>query len=111
MTLNWDEPPPVLSGDLPRNITQYAVTLTPRDGGPPMTTFAPAEAGTSLEVTGLKPETEYDIEVMTVINTEGQGEETYDLGSSVLTIETSKPLKLKHFRYHINHYASHLGYY
>ena len=95
--LNWDEPPPELTGDLPRAITQYAVTLTPRDGGSPISTFAPAEAGTSLRVTGLKPETEYDVEVMAVIDTEGQGEETYDLGIPILTIETSKTLKFKIF--------------
>ena len=90
VTLNWDEPPPELAGDLVRNITQYAITLTPQDGGDPITVFAPAEAGSSLEVTGLKPETAYDIEVMAVINTDGQGEETYDLGIPILTIETSK---------------------
>ena len=90
VTLNWDEPPPKLAGELLRNITQYAVTLTPQDGGDPITVFAPAEAGSSLEITELTPETAYDIEVMAVINTDGQGEETYDLGIPTLNIETSK---------------------
>ena len=94
ITLNWDEPPPELTSELPRNITQFAVTLTPRDGGDPITVYTPAEAGTSLDVPGLTPETEYDIEVMAVIDTEGQGEETYDLGIPILTVNTGK------FQYH-----------
>ena len=79
-----------MAGEILRNISQYAITLTPKDGGDPITVFAPAEAGTSLEVTGLKPETDYDIDIMAVIDTEGQGEETYDLRIPKLTIKTSK---------------------
>ena len=90
ITLNWDEPPPGLTSEPPRNITHFAVTLTPRDGGDAITVYAPAEAGTSLDITGLTPETEYHIEVMVVIDTEGQGEETYDLRIPILTVITGK---------------------
>ena len=88
ITLNWDEPPPELLSEPPRNITEYAVTLTPQDGGPSVSVFVPAQAGTSYEVTGLKPETTYDIEVLPVIATEGQGEATFDMGIA-LSIQTS----------------------
>ena len=88
ITLNWDEPPPELLSEPPRNITQYAVTLTPQDGGPSVSVFVPAQAGISYEVTGLKPETTYDIEVLPIIATEGQGEATFDMGIA-LSIQTS----------------------
>ena len=88
ISLNWDEPPPELLSDPPRNITQYAVTLTPQDGGPSVSVFVPAEAGTNYEVTGLKPEAAYDIEVLPVIFTEGQGEATFDMGITLI-IQTS----------------------
>ena len=91
ITLNWpDTAPPELQGDIPRNITQYAVTLTPQDGGPPITILVPAEPGASLEVTGLTPETAYDVDVMAVIDTEGQGEQTYNLGIPSILIETGE---------------------
>lgn len=104
ITVNWDEPPPELAGDLTRNITQYAITLTPQDGGPPQTFTVPAEAGTEYELTGLMPETMYEIQIDAVINTDGQGEEVYDIGIPQINIETSKmikktvsrPLKLYH---------------
>ena len=79
-----------MQGDIPRNITQYAVTLTPQDGGLPITVFVPAEPGASIEVTGLTPETAYDVDVMAVIDTEGQGEVTYNLGIPTITIETGE---------------------
>ena len=88
ITLYWDEPPPELLSEPPRNITQYVVTLTSPDGGPSVSVFVPAQAGTSYEVTGLKPETTYDIEVLPVIVTEGQGEATFDMGIA-LSIQTS----------------------
>ena len=78
-----------MTGELRRNITQYEITLTPQDGGDLITVYAPTEAGTSIEVPGLTPETEYDIQVKVVIETEGQGEESYDLGIPPMTIETS----------------------
>ena len=96
ITLNWpNTPPPELQGDIPRNITKYAVTLTPQDGGLPITVFAPAEPGASLEVTGLTPETTYDVDIMTVIDTEGQGEEIYDLKIPTMTVETGKKITTK----------------
>ena len=78
-----------MAGELRRNITQYEVTLIPQDGGDPITVYAPAEAGTAIEVSGLTPETQYDIQIRAVIETEGQGEESYDLGIPRMTIETS----------------------
>ena len=89
ITLNWDEPPPELLSEPPRNITQYAVTLTPQDGGSSISVFVPAQASTSYEVTGLKPETSYDIDVFPVIDTKGQGEATFDMGIA-LSVQTSK---------------------
>ncbi|XP_072032689.1 uncharacterized protein [Amphiura filiformis] len=89
LTLNWDEPPPQLTSTPARNITEYAVTVTPQDGGPSQTLYVPAEANTTLEITDLEPETMYDIEIAAVIQTEGQEEpETYDLGTPPLTVET-----------------------
>ena len=93
VTLGFDDPPPELTGEPPRSVTQYAVTLTPQDGSPPITVFVSAEASTNYTVLGLKPETSYDVEVGVVIDTEGQGEETYDLGVPKFSIETSKFLK------------------
>ncbi|XP_072042793.1 uncharacterized protein [Amphiura filiformis] len=81
VTLNWAEPPPALESNPPRNITHYAVTLTPQDGGPSQTVYVPAEAGTTYTITELTPSTMYNIETRVVIETEGQGEpELYDLG-------------------------------
>ena len=88
VTFSLDEPLPVLSGTPQREITQFAVTFTPQDGGPPVTMYFPAEDGTSFTADGLSPETAYDVEVGVVIDTEGQGEETYDLGIPALTIVT-----------------------
>ncbi|XP_072042702.1 uncharacterized protein [Amphiura filiformis] len=90
VTLTWDEPPPALESNPPRNITHYAVTLTPRDGGPSQTVYIPAEAGTNYTITGLTPSTMYDIETHVVIATEGQGEpEPYDLGIPTQVFITS----------------------
>ena len=88
VTFSLDEPLPLLTGAPQREITQFAVTFTPQDGGPPVTMYFPAEEGTPFTADGLSPETAYDVEVGVVIDTEGQGEETYDLGIPPLTIET-----------------------
>ena len=96
VTLSFDEPPPALVGDLERNITQYAVTLTPQDGGDPITIFVPSGTGSEVTVQDLEPETTYDVKVEAVIDTAGQGEETYDLGFTPMTVETSK-LQLTRF--------------
>ena len=90
ITVTFDEPPPELAGDLVRNITQYSVTLTPQDGGDPITVFVPAEAGGEVTIPGLEPETAYDVLVEAVIDTAGQGEETFDLGFTLMTIETGE---------------------
>ena len=66
--LTWDNPPPQLKGDPPREITQYAVTATPQDGGPSETFYVPAEEGASITVSDLDPETAYDIKVSAVID-------------------------------------------
>ena len=89
VTLSFADPPPELTSDIERSITQYAVTLTPQDGGDPITAFVPAEAGAEITVPGLKPETMYSVEIEAVIDTAGQGEEIYNLGGDPLTIETS----------------------
>ena len=81
--------PPMLEGDPQRAITQYAVTLTPQDGGPAQIAYIPAEAGT-YPVEGLSPETMYDVLFEPVIDTEGQGEEPFDLGIAPLMLETSR---------------------
>ena len=93
ITVNWDEPPPELAGDLKRNITQYAITLTPQDGGPPQTFSVPAEAGTEYELTGLMPETTYELQINAVINTDGQGEEIYDIGIPQINVDTGEIIK------------------
>ena len=90
ITISFDEPPPELADDLGRSITQYAVTLTPQDGGDPITVLVPAEAGSEGIVSGLEPETTYDVLVEGVIDTPGQGEEIFDLGFTPLIIETSE---------------------
>ncbi|XP_072031301.1 uncharacterized protein [Amphiura filiformis] len=87
-TLSWNEPPPELTGDNQRQITQYAVTVAPQDGGPSQTVYVPAEEGSEYTITGLTPGTIYDIEIDAVINTDGQGELVYDIGTSPQTIET-----------------------
>ena len=92
ITISFDEPPPELAGDIDRSITQYAVTLTPQDGGDPITVLVPAEAGSEVTIPGLKPETTYEVLVETVIDTAGQGEEIYSLGAVPFTIETSELL-------------------
>ena len=90
ITLSFADPPPELTGEPERIITQYAVTLTPQDGGDPITVFVPAEVGSEVTVPGLKPETTYEVLVETVIDTAGQGEEIYSLGADPITIETSE---------------------
>ncbi len=89
ITLNIDEPP-ALDSDPPRNISAYSVTLTPQDGDAPQTVIIPAEAG-NYTIPGLKPETMYDIDILPVIETEGQDEPSpYDLGIPSLSAETSE---------------------
>ena len=88
ITLQWNESAPELTGNPYRNITQYAVTVTPRDGGEPRVVFvtAPAETAAVAIVTGLHLPNTFDIGIEVVINTEGQGEQTYDIGVPVITV-------------------------
>ncbi len=80
----------MLDSDPPRNITEYALTFTPEDGGPPETVFIPAEAG-NFTVPGLQPETVYELDIAPVIVTEGQTEPgIYNLGQPPLDLETCK---------------------
>ena len=90
ISLNWDQPPPELTGDLQRTITQYAVTVTPEDGDPLDTVVVPAEAGTVYTIDNLTPDTAYDIQISVVIDTERQGEETFDIGAPSLSATTCK---------------------
>ena len=90
VSLTWPDPPPQLEGEPQRAIAQYAVTATPQDGGPSETFYVPAEEGAELTLSGLDPETTYDIGVSAVIDTEGQGEETFDLGFPPMSITTCK---------------------
>ena len=90
MILQWNEPPPELTGSLQRNITKYEVTRTPRDGRDSQAVFVLAEANATYILTDLQPGTTYDIEVKVVIDTatKGQGELAYDIGIPTLTIAT-----------------------
>ena len=90
ITLQWNEPPPAIPGNPPRYVSQYAVTYSPHDGGNSHVVLVPAETGAEYNITGLLPETLYDIGVDAVINTNGQGEHTYDLGVRLLTVSTGK---------------------
>ena len=92
MTLRWTEPPPILTGSPPRNITKYEVTLTPHGGGDSRFVLVPADANAGYSVTGLPPGTTYDIKVDVVIDTatKGQGELTYDIGIPLLTVTTGE---------------------
>ncbi len=103
-TLNWpEEDPPELMSDPPRTINEYAVTVTPEDGGPSQTFYVPAEANATLEVTGLDPETPYDIYIDAVIDTEGQGEDVYNLGAVPLNFETGQLFPVLEVRmFHFN---------
>ena len=95
VTLQWNEPPPEMTGYPQRNITQYAVSISSQDGGEQEVALVPAEAGsnTVYTATDLQPATIYDIEFNVVIDTEGQGERTYDLGISSLIVSTRKYIK------------------
>ena len=92
MTLHWNEPPPILTGSLQRNITQYAVTLTRQDSRDSQVVFVLAEADAAYIFTDLRPGTTYIIKVNVIIDTatKGQGELTYDLGIPTLTITTGE---------------------
>ena len=81
---NWQENPP-------RSITQYAVTISPRGGEAPQVVYVSAETYASYLVTGLQVETTYDIQTNAVIDTGGLDKQTYDLGISLITVDTAAP--------------------
>ena len=73
-----------------RTITHYIVTVVPRDGGDSQAAFVLAEAGIVYNITGLN-QTTYDVKVeQVIIDTEGQGEQIYDLGSPMVTVTTTQ---------------------
>ena len=90
ITLTWEDAPPDLPGDLQRSIAQYEVTVTPQNGGDPITYYVPAVEGASVIISNLESGTPYDVQVNAVIETEGQGETTVDLGVPPLSITTGK---------------------
>ena len=88
ITLQWKAPPPDLTGKPNRNITQYAVTVSPQDGGGSQVAFVPAEIDAVCIITDLRLHTTYDIKIDVIIDTEGQGEQTYDIGSPLFALTT-----------------------
>ena len=89
ISLTWNEPPPALTGDLQRAITQYAVTVKPEDGDG-LSYIVPAQAGTGFIFNLLEPDTVYDVQISAVIYTERQGEVTFDIGTPSLNATTCK---------------------
>ena len=89
ITLQWSEPPPELTENPHRIITQYAVKVVPQGGGDPQFAVVPAEIDVVCVITGLQLSTTYDIKVDVVIDTEGQGEQTYDIGSLPFNLTTT----------------------
>ena len=98
ISVQWNEPPPVLIGNPHRYITQYEVTVSPRDGGNPQVALVPAEAGVVVIVTGLRLPNTFDIGIDVVIDTEGQGEQTYDIGVPVITVTPAGPGKYNNIK-------------
>ena len=88
-SLQWNGSPPELTGNPPRNITQYAVTVSQQDSEDPQIVYVPAVTDASCVVTGLQPETKYDIQTSVVIDTDGQGEQTHELGIHLITVNTA----------------------
>lgn len=62
-------------------ITQYAVNVLTQDGLEPQVAFVSATSDAVCVITGLQVSTTYEIKVDVVIDTEGQGEQMYDIGS------------------------------
>ena len=84
--MQWNDSPPKLLGSPHRNITQYAATIIPQDGKKSRIVFVPAKAGVVVNVTGLQLPNTFDIRIDVVIDTEGQGEQTYDIGVPMVTV-------------------------
>ena len=88
ITLHWNRSSPELTGNPQRNITQYAVTISSQDGIESKVLYVPAEDVAMCTLTGLHSATTYDIEIHVIIDTEGQGDQTYDLGINPLIVTT-----------------------
>ena len=88
ITLQWNEPPPELTGNPQRNITYYAVTISSQDGEVQESVSIPAEAAAVYTITGLQMATTYNFGINVVIDTEGQGEQTCDLGVPPFIVTT-----------------------
>ena len=90
ITLQWNKPPPVLRGTPQRNIRQYVVTvISIQHGGDPQVVLVPAEAGAFCIITNLQITATYTVKVDVVIYTEGQGEQTYDIGPRPFNVSTA----------------------
>ena len=88
--LQWNGSQPMLIGNPQRNITYYAIEIGSQDGGNQQVVFVPTEDTDVYTITGLQPAITYDIDVYVVIDTEGQGEQTYDLGIPPIIATTRK---------------------
>ena len=100
ITLQWNEPPPELTGNPQRNITYYAITISSQDGEDQQFASVPAEAAV-YNITGLQMATTYDIGINVVIDTEGQGEQTYDLGVPPFIVTTREYSDICMNEYHV----------
>ena len=89
IALQWNETIPVLAGNPHRNITSYEVTVTNQNDGTKQAVFVSAAPGMVYNITGLQRGSTYDIEINVVIDTEGQGEQTYDIGIRPITVNTT----------------------
>ena len=87
ITLQWNAPPPDLTGKPNRNITQYAVTIS-QDSGDSQVAFVPAAIDAVYFIRDLRLHTTYDIKIDVIIDTEGQGEQTYDIGQPLFAVTT-----------------------
>ena len=89
ISLHYNESIPLLRGNPNRNITQYLVKVSPRDGGDQQVVFVTPEVSAVVIVTGLNLLNTFDIGTEVVIDTEGQGEQTYDIGVPVITVTSA----------------------
>ena len=91
ISLQWNDPPPRLLGSPQRSITQYEVTAVQRDGEGSQIALVTAEAGVVYTVSTLHSPMGFDFKTNVVINTEGQSEQSYDIGVPPLSGEITYP--------------------
>ena len=94
ITLQWNGSLPEMTGSPQRNIRQYVVTISSQDGGDRQVVLIPPETLGVHTITGLQSTTTYYVVINVIIDTDGQGERTYDLGIPSLTVTTRKHSKL-----------------